>query len=195
MLNLTIFNRGALGSLLVVGVNQGEEEEEDKEFTVDQVDRLRHVLITKRRSDYLEEMQEIILGDSIVDVDSLENIKIPQLDQSNNISTSIQTQLDKANAETNAGEKFDRLFALTLTLKHFDHLLQETSDVPLAQLSVDALGEAWKLLLPESDENLEIDSEITRKGITAFLGSFAESIRNKFTFRYAPPSSSGADGK
>ena len=36
MLNGVIFKRGALGSLLVVGINQGDEEEEDKEFSVDQ---------------------------------------------------------------------------------------------------------------------------------------------------------------
>ena len=124
------------------------------------VDRLRHILITKRRSEYLEEMQEIILGDTIIDANDLENIKIPQVDQSNNISTSIQAQIDKVNAEATEGEKFDRLFALTLTLKHFDHLLQETTDIPRAQQALDALGEAWKLLLPASDDSLEIDTEI-----------------------------------
>lgn len=201
----------------MVGAVTDEDGDEDKEFTIDQgktrttqnafsipthsphfttpstkVERLRHVLITKRRAAYLEEMQEVILGDTIIDANSLDNLKIPQ---SINIGEKIQAQIDIANVFPSLGEKFDRLFALTLTLKHFDHLLQETQDVAKAQSSLDVLGETWKLLLPESDTSLEIDSDITRKGISSFLSAFADSVKNfKFAFIYCPPSSSGAAG-
>ena len=56
-LNETIFNTGALGSVLVIGVNANGEEGvgedgEDAEVTEEQCSTLRHVLITKSRSGF-----------------------------------------------------------------------------------------------------------------------------------------------
>lgn len=187
-LNETIYSSGALGSVLVVGINAAGEEGEDSEdaqFTEEQCKKLRHILITKERATFLEDMQEILMGDTIIDASSLENIKIPQADQIKNIATSIEKELEKAKESKSSSEKFDRLFALTLTLKHFDHLLQETDDIPKAQEALDNLSIAWREVLALADEEIGIDSEITHNGIIAFLEVFADQIKSKFTFKHS----------
>ena len=118
----------------------------------------------------------------MIDLSSEENIKIPQKDISNNIGTSIISQIEKYNSCQVWDEKFDRLFSLTLTLKHFEHLLQESEEIEKTQNSLDNLANEWKDLLSKSDEDLGIDSEVSRKGIPAFLETFAKQISNKFKF-------------
>lgn len=154
--------------------SEGEEEEEGKgpSYTAEQIATLRHIIITQRRADALEKMETVVLGKQ-----SGDTIRMFNTSFSYEIFQKIPPVIRKI-AKKNPPAQFDDLFALTSNLHEYDVWMMDYEDSDMLKRLLTQLGNAWKKLLAMSDEQLGIDSEFTRPGVTRLLEKFAETARN-----------------
>eukprot|EP01102_Stenamoeba_stenopodia_P003578 TRINITY_DN1375_c0_g3_i1.p1 TRINITY_DN1375_c0_g3~~TRINITY_DN1375_c0_g3_i1.p1 ORF type:complete len:238 (+),score=82.04 TRINITY_DN1375_c0_g3_i1:82-795(+) len=174
----------AIGSTLERGVEKNnddssedddddDDDDEGENLTEEQVAVLRHILITKRRDQYLEKLRKVVLGDQADD-----DILMFTTSFSYTIPDIVTKQIRAIAKHKTPAEKFDHLFALTKTLQTYDNWLHDyEDDEALRRHVVVPLGTAWKKLLAHTNEELEIDAEFTRPGVEAMLEKLAEDLR------------------
>jgi hypothetical protein len=142
-----------------------EETEEDKaNYTQEQVETMRFILITKKRRDKLNEMNEFVLQDEEVFNTAF----------SYRIRKSFPAMKRMRNKMKNWSDKFDLLFAYTYTVSQYNNWVQDNEGDMNGV--VDGLGRLWKHMLKKSDKELGIDLEYTRPGILELLESFKKVI-------------------
>jgi hypothetical protein len=180
-----------LGMMLVRGVKRGEDEDEDDEdeddeddedeearndkYTEEQVSHMRHIVITKRRADALEEMEKLILGEQ-----ANESFMTFNTSFSYEILDSFGDFFSLLNKKKSAGEKLDYLFAYTYTLNAHDvwahdHEVGWGGHKPLAKLA-----KTWKDVLANDNEAVDIveGDGFTRAGIEEMLEQFKKMVED-----------------
>lgn len=196
-LRSVIERMGAEGSMIIQGVDQEEDDDDDesetkeispkskkakKELTAEQVAKLRHIVVTKRREAALEKMGKVVLGEQYGDSVMMFNTSF-----SYEILESIPKEIEKIKRKKDPSERFDLLFGLTYHLNRYDTWLNDYEDSAGVKSLITKLGNTWKKLLAMSDDELKIDPEFTRPGVMKYLEQFAETCSDApetFHFRY-----------
>mmetsp|Transcript_7781 Transcript_7781/g.13096 ORF Transcript_7781/g.13096 Transcript_7781/m.13096 type:complete len:296 (-) Transcript_7781:65-952(-) len=182
-LNETIERLSSPGSVLIVGIKKegddedddeyDDEEEEDDEideeesYTEEQINNLRHIIITENREKEFERNTRKF-GASFGNTHT-GNCTIYQIPQSIRKYLKMPT----------LSETFDGLFAMTYALHNFDSWMydnEEWGPGGKCDKAICSLAKAWRELLAHSDEELDIDTEFTRPGIEKLLEKFKESV-------------------
>lgn len=159
-----------------------EEETDTANYTTEQMESVRYILITKKRKDKLDKMNEFILQDQ-----AERSIKMFDTAFSYHVRASFTQMKLKRNSMRNWSDKFDLLFAYTETISMYDCWMHD-NDGDMNDM-VAGLGRLWKSTLKKSNEELGIDPEYTRPGILELLKGFKEQITAvhacpKFKFNY-----------
>ncbi|EJK49604.1 hypothetical protein THAOC_31504 [Thalassiosira oceanica] len=158
-------------------VDSDEEENEDSnsKYTAEQMSTLRHVLITQKRNDRLDEMREYVLGEQ-----ANESLMMFNTSFSYEVKDGFyhfKTSLWKK-AKTPA-DKFDLLFAYTYNLFSFDVWMNDNEGDMEGMVS--DLAGMWKRLLKNDDEKLGIDAEYTRPGVIQHLEDFKKEVEGSYS--------------
>ena len=207
-LNQTMEEVKGIGSMLVVGINDDDDDddeekdeeedaddeqagkkqkkEEKEELTSDQVDTLRHIIITKDRSKFLKSASKFASCGQDQDGFAMFNTH-----SGNNVISGIIKEVQKAMCKKTLPERFDAMFGLFWALNEYDNWMsdnEEWGEDGLLDKSIRYFGSTWKKLLLHSDNELGIDSFFTRRGILSLLEKFKNSIENceaiKVSFDY-----------
>lgn len=157
--------------------DDSDDESEDDEaarqrvanFTQEQIDTLRYVLITKERSDLLDKINDAFEGDQVGS-----NIMMFSSSDRWFFLSYIHEELQKLQKQKNLGKRFDHLFALTFISLDFG--IWYSIEREGSRENVTLMAKLWKDLLKHSNEELGIDAEFTRAGVNAFL----ENAKNTF---------------
>lgn len=160
-----------LGSVLVAGLarEDGTEQDEDPtKLTTEQMDSLRYVLITQNRSDKLDEMRELILGDQ---VDSCCLMFTTSF--SYHIMDSLYT-IKQMLAQEQSDKQLDILFAYTYTIKEHNYWMHD-NEGGMDDFTSDLAG-IWKRLLKKTNDQLGIDAEFTRPALLKVLAQFKKKV-------------------
>ena len=178
----------AVGAKLICGIDDDDDEDDDehddenetKIYTEAQISKLRHIVISKRRNDYLEKMMTELVG---------ENGGFFTTSFSYEVMYFIEDHSNKASRKKTVDERFDYLLAITIAISEYDCWMydHEVDAVDDLNRLLKKLSEAWKKILKLSNDELKIDIEFTRPGIEAFLVQFAEKIDNaelKFSYKH-----------
>jgi len=177
---------GYLGSLLIKGIENKSEDSEDEDedeiesstLTEKQLDSLCYIMITKGREKDLEAMEKLILGDQYDDSVQMFNTRF-----SYDVMQSWDFVSEKYSKLKKPARKFDLLFAYTFQLKSHDYWMHDNEGG--MEVLTEELAEAWKDLLKNSDEALEIDVNYTKPAIGEMLGQFKEKVES-VEFGYYP---------
>jgi hypothetical protein len=184
LLDKAISDHGCLGSMLIVGVDSNESDEDydedehltaPKELTADQVAKLRHILINDSRDAALKAALDFVMCGQADDF-----IKIFNTSDGNNIVFGIPIEVKKALKKKTLPQRFDALFALTYGLKTTDFWMNDNEcwgPGGELELAIKTLAKTWRNMLKRSDGELGIDTEFTRRGIVALLEEFEKDIR------------------
>jgi hypothetical protein len=167
-------NKDILEPMMIKGVQGISDESEINadELTTEQVEVFRHVLLTQRREDELNNMRDLILGDQA-------NSQFVQFKRSFSEDVLATWHIVKRslNIMDDPSKKLDRLFGYSYNLwdvniwMHFNY-------GNMAEL-VDGLARAWKSLLNTyTDEELGWDCKYTKPGMLEFLHQFKNKIKN-----------------
>mmetsp|Transcript_69319 Transcript_69319/g.193921 ORF Transcript_69319/g.193921 Transcript_69319/m.193921 type:complete len:249 (-) Transcript_69319:84-830(-) len=173
-----------LGHMLIQGTNNAEEqddtaedyEEEDEEeeerdnasYTVEEMARLRHIIITKRRDNKMNWARRLVLGDQADDSFMMFNTSF-----SYEVYGAFEEMATLLKKKKDWGEKLDMLFGFTHTIKEYDVWCHDHEESPVFVMK---LAKLWKSTLKQDDETLGIDSEYTRPGLLCFLNKFKEMV-------------------
>lgn len=197
----------AISTISICGIEDDDEDDEAVEgdsdekkvksetklYTEDQISKLRDVLISKRRSEYLENMEMELVGES-----ENEGFHVFDTGFSYKVLKFIEDHVKKASRKKTHDERFDYLFAITYTIAEYDTWMNDHEGDAVDDLnhSLKKLSESWKKTVKLSNEELKIDSEFTRPGIDAFLRKFSESVANaseslKFAYKKESLSTQG----
>jgi len=166
-----------LGSILVKGIERDEDDDDEEEeeeveedtskYTKEQMDSLRHIMVTKNREKQLNAMRKLVLGDQANDWLLTFNTAF-----SYHIRDSLHTLRRKLTRAKTPAAKFDILFAYTHQVK--EHNIWMHDNEGDMDTFTKGLAIIWKRLLKNSDKDLGIDSEYTKPGIMAMLEKFRE---------------------
>ena len=185
-----------LRAVLVVGANAGSDDEgslsggddegDDREYTAEEMARVRQILINKSRAAAIKKAQDF------VSCGQGEGMCMFNTSDGNMICEGIPRECKKAMSKKTLPESFDALFALTHGLKEYDFWMNDNECYePGEELekSMKVLGKAWRDLLKNPDAALGIDTEFTRPGIEALLGQletdFEEcEVTSEFEFKW-----------
>lgn len=180
-LNETIERLSAPGSVLIVGIkktgddddddyddeDEDDEIDENESYTDEQINNLRHIIITENREKEFERnTRKYGLSFSNTHTGNATIYQIPQ---------SIKKYMKKPTLS----ESFDGMFAMTYALLNFDTWMydnEEWGEGGKCDQAICGLARAWRQLLAHSDEELGIDTEFTRPGIEKLLEKFRESV-------------------
>ena len=144
----------------------------DDDYTDADLAKLRYILFTPRRRDYLEQMDKLILGDQAGDSVMMFNTSF-----SYHVFDTVPRELAKIQRKTCLPEKFDHLLGLTKALKGNDVWMHDYEDGDTLRTMLQALGRQWKTILAHSNEELAIDQEFTRPGVEMMLKEFASEVK------------------
>ncbi|KOO25633.1 hypothetical protein Ctob_003621 [Chrysochromulina tobinii] len=181
-LEKTIDEYRCKGSMLIVCVHNHEHDEEDdddddeeehdtKEYTAEDISRLRHILINDSRDKALKKAQKFATCGSSMMFGTSEG---------NQICIGLPREVKKALKLKTLPERFDTLFALTYAIKEYDFWMNDNecweSGAEL-ETAMKVLAKAWRDLLKRSDAELGIDAEFTRPGIEALLEQLEDDFK------------------
>jgi len=173
---------GGSGYMIIVGLGDDDEEDDEddeddyegdkenvkKNYTAEQLDTLRLVILNDRRIKFLDKAEKFTDPN-----DGWFNTST-----GNKVIFGIPSEVKKAMKFKTFPEKFDAFFALTYCLYENDIWMNDNecwgqgSELDQA---ISILGKTWKSLLPKSNEELGID-EYTRNGVEALLEKFEETV-------------------
>jgi len=166
-----------LGSILVKGIERDENDDDDEEdeeaeedtskYTKEQMDSLRHIMVTKNREKQLNAMRKLVLGDQANEYCLFFNTSF-----SYHIRDSLKTLRGKLTRAKTPSAKFDILFAYTHQVKEHNVWMHDNEGD--MDTYTKGLATIWKRLLKNSDKDLGIDTEHTKPGIMAMLEKFRE---------------------
>jgi hypothetical protein len=163
---------GCIGSLLIIGIDGGSDDEDGKEdqeraLTAQEMETVRHVLITKSREKALTKAMDFCSCGQADDAFMMFNTR-----SGNEVILGIPRQIKSAMSKKSLPARFDALFALTRGLQLHDFWMNDNEcygEGGELEAAIKALGRAWRNLLKKSDEELGIDKEFTRPGVEALL--------------------------
>jgi hypothetical protein len=148
-----------LGSMLIRGMahteeekysdEDEEEEEEEKsndEWTDAELDYMRWVIITQRRADELENMQELVLGEQAGDSMLMFNTSF-----SYEIMDSFGELASEVKKTKDFGAKLDKLFAYTHAIDSHDVWVHDHECGWGGERFIAGLAKLWKVALKKSD--------------------------------------------
>lgn len=179
-----------LGSMLIKGLTCDDNEEEELDtsaLTQEHMDDLRYVLVTQKRSDKLDAMRDLVLGDQ-----ADERMLMFNTSFSYHIRDSLHTLKKLLAKEKKPSDKFDLLFAYTHSVKEYNVWMHDNEGGMNEFTS--GLAGIWKRMLKKSNEDLGMDEEYTKPGVLAFLEQFKGKIESggesygegyDMTFKYA----------
>ena len=168
-------NMDIVGEVMIKGIQDDDDsDEEEKEvdkskYTEKQMRSLRCVMTTKSRSDQLDQMHDLILGDQ---ADS--SVMCFNTSFSYEVLDSWEQLESRFLPRKSISKKFDILFAYTFLLLRFDTWM--TDNEGGMDVVVKGLGAAWKKLLKNSDEKIGWDTKYTKPGIMELLKQFKSRI-------------------
>jgi hypothetical protein len=185
-LNKAKLKYNAIAYTLEMGVEDSDDEEDEeeneeseddqpqveKEYTDEEMAKLRHVLLTERRAKLITEMEVLMLGDQHQDL-----VKSFNTSYSNHIISAVPQQIIFASAKA-LPEQFDHVFGITKAIQNYDNWMYDYDEYNALQNMLDLLAETWKGILSHSNEELEIDMEYTRPGIEKMLQNFEKLLIN-----------------
>jgi hypothetical protein len=163
-------NKHIIATTLIKGIPASEVDDEGNtnNFTEEQMNSLRFVMITKNREAQIEAMERLVLGDQY---DS------PFMAFSTRYSYhvldtwgTVKSRLSRMSPD----KKFDALFAYTSTLLDYDVWMHD-NEGDMGTL-VKGLAAVWRNLLKKNDEEIGWDLEYTKPGVYALLGQFQERV-------------------
>jgi hypothetical protein len=168
-----------LGHVIVEGIQAGSDDDDDEEnedtskYTKQQMDGLRFILITKSRSDKLDEMKELVLGDQ-----AKGSFMMFDTSFSYQVSNSWGVLKRKLGLiKNNPAKKLDLLLAYTHILQEYDVWMHDNEGG--MDTLVKGLAGAWKRLLAKSsDAELGWDTEYTKPAVLELLGQFQRQIES-----------------
>jgi hypothetical protein len=168
-----------LGYVMVEGIQSSsddednEDDEDTSKYTKQQMDGLRFIIITKSRSDKLDEMKELVLGDQ-----AKGSFMMFDTSFSYQVSDSWEVLKRKiAQIKNNPATKLDLLLAYTHILQEYDVWMHDNEGG--MDTLVKGLAGAWKRLLAKSnDAELGWDTEYTKPAVLELLGQFQRQIES-----------------
>lgn len=122
----------AIGAILIRGLPEDDDEDDDEEdeeaesgkeekpLTKDQVDSLRHVMMTKNRKKMLEQAGKEITGGQAGDY-----CMMFDTNSGNQAIYSILELTEKAMKKKSLPDKFDAMFGLTMNMDRYDFWIQD----------------------------------------------------------------------
>ena len=151
-----------------------EEDEDTSKYTAEQMSSLRYIMITKRRSDLLDETRQLILGDQA-------NHSIMMFNTSFSYAVldgfyHFKKEYGKAKSPE---LKFDELLAYTYILQEYDVWMHD-NEGGMDGMVKDLAG-MWKRLLKNDDDKLGIDAEYTRPGVMQLLVDFKKKVEDNYS--------------
>jgi hypothetical protein len=172
-------------SMLIAGFNDGQEEEEDedeeleapatKELTIEQVGRLRHLVVTTNRDKEMEKGKTFASNGDHGDMLMTFNTH-----SGNQVIQGIPKQLKRISKIPQPASRFDALFGLTVGLQCYEAWMmdnEEHGEGGKLEKSIKQLGAAWtELFKGKSSEVLGLDTEFSRPAVDRFLQKFAVQI-------------------
>ena len=211
------YSEKVVGWVLIKGL-EGEDEDEDddevdsdldeekkKNYTWDEMNSMRLVVVTPNRADQLEAMEKLVLADQYgkhikmfgtsfsYQVEHVwHNVVKPQLvvfSKNNNNESSLMTT---------PSEQLDLLFAFTYMIQLYDVWMYDHEEGWMGVM-VKELGTAWRRLLSTNHPNINVESldallgwdvEYTKPAILELLNQFQSAVNSmgdEFelgTFRY-----------
>lgn len=145
---------GSVGSYMIKGIT---EECEDSEITEEQIKQLRFVLDTPNRQNQVEKFDSFVTcGQS----DEDGGFMMFNTRHGNKVCFGLSDKIDKAKSLRSKSKRFDALFGLTFALKNFDNWIRDNEcwgEGEELHTGILKLAEVWKLLLSNTDADLEID--------------------------------------
>lgn len=156
-------------------LDDDDDEFEPSKFTALEVCTVRHVLMTKKRNEMLDVMEEYVLGDQA-------NHCVMTFDTSFSYEILDGFTLYKATSwklKTLPADRFDSLFAYTYNLSEHDVWMYD-NEGGMHEMVKD-LAKMWNDLLKNSNEVLEIDGEYTRQGVMQLLYDFKETVESCYS--------------
>lgn len=172
------------GSCLIAGIEadsegdsdfDDDENDDNKEYTAEQIAKLRHVLINDSRDAAIEKAMNFATGGQLED-----GFMMFSTSTGNDVVLGIPDEIRKATAtKKKVSERFDALFAPTYALKEYDTWMHDNEfweDDGPTDKAIKQLARAWKKLLKSSNEELGIDAEFSRPGVEALLDQFEEAV-------------------
>ena len=153
---------GCIGSMLIIGIDGPE-----RALTAQEMETLRHVLITKSREKALTKAMDFCTCGQADDACMIFNTR-----SGNEVILGIPRQIKSALSKKSLPARFDALFALTRGLQAYKFWMHDNEcygEGGELEAAIKALGRAWRNLLKKSDKELGIDKEFTRPGVEALL--------------------------
>ena len=181
------------GEVLIKGIDKNEDDDDDSDddekevdnskYTEKQMNSLRCVMTTESRSELLDQMHDLILGDQ---ADS--NFMCFSTSFSYDVADSWEELKSRFLPRKSISKKFDILFAYTFLLQKYDTWMHD-NEGDMGKL-VKELAATWKKLLKNSDDKIGWDTKYTKPGIMELLKQFksqidrADSCHQLGTFKY-----------
>ena len=177
---------------------EGEEESQEKdedEWTEEEVNYMRWIIITQRRADALEHAAELVLGEQ-----AHESFLSFNTSFSYEVMESFDEMRQEYSRTSDWGARFDMLFAYTHTIEEQDVWMHDHEVGWGGEVWLASLAKLWRAVLKKSDAVLAIDGEFTRPGVIHMLERFKTKVEDieqlaeygdkpiKFNFR--PPAGS-----
>jgi hypothetical protein len=160
-----------LGHMIICGfVSEYFSVENEEDYTTEQMQHFRLVLISQNRNDELNNTRRLILGDQAHD-----RVLTFTTSFSNEVLESWKVVKKSLSEMTDPSAKLDLLFAYSYNLGLFESWMED-NEGGMEKL-VQELASAWKSLLNNhSDEELGWDCRYTKPGMLEFLDMFKHRI-------------------
>jgi len=169
-----------IASLLIVGINSNEGEQETP--TAEQMQHVRHILITKAREKAMDKIEDFCTSGQAGHEELWFNTRT-----GNEICFGIPGKVQAAIGKKTVPQRFDALFALTHGLYENDVWVRDNECYgpgEALEKAIKALARAWRNLLKHSDDALAIDTDFTRPGIEALLDRLQEAFEAASDFDF-----------
>jgi hypothetical protein len=168
-----------VGTMLMKGIRRGDDDEDDDDddedeedrdnYTTEQMESLRYIVMTKNRIKQFEEMKKLIIGNQADEENEMFCTSFSyKVLESWNI---LKRQLSRSKSPNKA---LDMLLAYTSILKDYDFWMNDNEGG--MDVLIKGLGSAWKKVLKNSDKELGWDTEYTKPGVMELLNQFESQV-------------------
>jgi len=173
-LNEVYKREGGIGFLPIRGLDADDEGELQLiDLTAKQVNKLRNILLTKRRNVQVHHYE-----DFATDGQGGEGITFSNTSTGNNIILKMPNEIKKILKKSPLSAAFDALLGLTYNLHRYDSWISDNEcyDDGSLKKAVLLLGASWRGILSKTNQQLGIDVEVTLPGVESLLEQLAEKI-------------------
>jgi hypothetical protein len=174
---------GLAGSMLIRGIpakdevdDEDSEDDDDEdiipEYTPEQLEHIRHILVTEERGAMVDLYVKKILGDQAGSRFMMFNTSF-----SYHVFREHDYLCNDLKRKSLA-KKFNLLFAFSYIIMKYDVWLHDHEDEEVLIAMIKDLAKRWKALLKKTDAELGIDTKYTRPGILVFLDTFKKRMED-----------------